>query len=85
MHAIANPADFEFQQEKVLSLAEQQVGDITVRTMVNSRTLEIAITYLRASFHRRSVNSLRARSTLVLHEQTPIAATNLFGHSDDFQ
>ena len=56
MHAIANPADFEFQQEKVLSLAEQQVGDITVRTMVNSRTLEIAITYLRASFHRRSVN-----------------------------
>ena len=32
-------------------------------------------TYSRASFHRSGVNSLRARSALVLHEQTGIAAT----------
>ena len=40
--------------------------------MVNSRAPEIAIylrPYLRASFHRNGVNSLRVRSTLVLREQ----------------
>ena len=47
---------------------------------MNSRAPEIAIylrTYLRASFHRSGVNSLRERSALVLHEQTRIAATRL--------
>ena len=33
--------------------------------------------YLRASFHRSGVDSLRARSALVLHEQTCIAETRL--------
>ena len=32
-------------------------------------------TYLRASYQRSGVNSLHARSALVLHEQTRIAAT----------
>ena len=52
------------------------------RQLVNSRAPEIAIylcMYLRVSFHRSSVNSLptHACSTLVLHEQTCIAATRL--------
>ena len=47
------------------------------RQMVSSRAPEIAIyscTYIYActSFHWSSVNSLRAHSTLVLHEQTRI-------------
>ena len=33
--------------------------------------------YLRASFHRSGVNSLRVRSALVLHKQIHIAATRL--------
>ena len=33
--------------------------------------------YSRASFHRSSVNSFRARFVLVLHEQTHIAVTRL--------
>ena len=49
--------------------------------LVTSRAPEIAIylrTYLRASFHRSGVNSLRAHSALVLREQTArIAATRL--------
>ena len=47
---------------------------------MNSRAPEIAInlrTYLPVSFYRSGVNSLRARSALVLHEQTRIAATRL--------
>ena len=44
---------------------------------VNSQAPEIAI-YLRASFHRSGINSLRVRSALVLREQTArIAATRL--------
>ena len=41
---------------------------------------ELAIylrTYSRASFRRRGVNSFRARSALILHEQTRIAVTRL--------
>ena len=34
-------------------------------------------TYLRVSFHRHSVNSFRARSALILYEQTRLAATRL--------
>ena len=48
--------------------------------IVNSRAPEIMIylrTYLRASFHWCSINSLHACSTLVLYEQARIAATRL--------
>ena len=57
-------------------MAEQQVTSL-VTQLVNSRAPEIAI-YLRTylcAFHRSGVNSLRARSALVLHEQTRITAT----------
>ena len=48
--------------------------------VVNSRAPKITIylcTYLHAPFQRCSVNSLHARSTLVLYERACIAATRL--------
>ena len=48
--------------------------------LMNSQAPEIAVylhMYLPASFHRSGINSLCARSALVLHEQTHIAATIL--------
>ena len=44
--------------------------------LVNSQTSEIAIylrIYLHVSFHRCGINTLHARSTPVIHEQTRIA------------
>ena len=58
---------------------------LTRRQLVNSRAPEIVIysrTYLRASFHRSGVNRLRARSSLILHEQTRIAETRLHDGGD---
>ena len=52
-------------------------GDPQEGQLVNSRAPELAIylrTYLCASFHRSGVNRLRARSALVLYEQTRIRA-----------
>ena len=46
--------------------------------MYNSRASELAIylrTYLRAAFHRSGMNSLRARSALVLHESHTVGCS----------
>ena len=48
--------------------------------MYNSRASELAIylrTYLHAAFHRSGMNSLGARSALVLHESHTVAATRI--------
>ena len=61
-------------------MAEQQVGGDTTRRTTLERLHELAIyerTYLLASYHRTGKNSLRARSALVLHEQTRITGTRL--------
>ena len=74
MYAFAKPADFEFPHEKILLKVGRwdDIGSLEGQ-LVNSRPPEVAIylrTYLRASFHRGGVNSLRTRFTLVLCEQT---------------
>ena len=77
-YAIANPADFKYPREKVLSLAEQQVEWHHYKNKwwtPERLNLFAHVLILRSSFHRGGVNSLRARSTtLVLHERPPIAA-----------
>ena len=74
--SFAKPADFKFPQEKVLSLAEQQVGKRTTLERLNYIAIYLG-TYLRASFHCSGVNSLQASSALVLREQTRIAVIGL--------
>ena len=69
-----------FHKRRYYGRQNSRWGDITKRTILERLNYNIAIylgTYLRASFHRSGVNSLRARSALVLHEQTHIAATRL--------
>ena len=69
MHLLSQH-DFEFSQEKVLKLAEQQMH----HSKDNSRASELAIylrTYLCASFHHSGVNSLHVcqySTALVFHE-----------------
>ena len=70
MYAFTKPADFEFSQEEVLKLAEQQVLGVT-SLEDNCRASELAI-YLRASFHCSGVNRLFARYTLVPQQRTRI-------------
>ena len=58
-------------------MVDKTVGGVT-SLKDNSRAPELVIylrAYLHTSFHHSGVNSLHARSALVLHEQTRIAAT----------
>ena len=88
-YAFTKPADFEQTVDSKVGRTAGEVISLEGK-LVNSRAPEIACflflffiiiyflrMYIRASFHRSGVNSLRARSVLVLHEQARIAATIL--------
>ena len=66
--------------QRILKICQQSSsrGDLLEEELVNSGASEIAIylrTYLRASFHRSSVNRLRARSALISMNKPLIAET----------
>ena len=77
MYAFTKPADFEFSQEKVLRLAEQQAHGVTSLEgqLSSARTSNLFTHVITRVFHRSGVNRLRARSTMVPHERTHIPGT----------
>ena len=74
MCAFAKPADFELHERRYYMVGRTAGGVRSLEgQMVNFQRLNYARIYAR----RCGVNSLRARSALVLYEQTRISATRL--------
>ena len=78
MYGCAKPSDFQFSRDKVLRLAEQQVGGITRNTtgeLSSAWNSNVSPTYIYAArvlLSQRRKQPTRMRSALVLREQTSI-------------